>query len=228
MIDDWTCEAVSAGARQLVILGAGFDCRASRLAALSGTSVFEVDRAALLADKQRRLQDAGSTVRSDVFAVPVDFLHDDLKTRLAAAGVRGGERTLFLWEGVTNYLDADSVSAVFDLVALICGPGSRIIFTYVHAGVLNGEFDAVGLKALFARLDASGERWTFGFQPDQVGDYLARHGLRLIADLGAADYRSLIMGERSRGLVGYEFYRVAVAEVAKVAPGKAGGFTSPR
>ena len=80
--------------------------------------------------------------------------------------------------------------------------------------MLNGEFEPAGLKALFARLDASGERWTFGFQPDQVGNYLARHGLHLIADLGAAEYRSLIMGERSAGLIGYEFYRVAAAEVA--------------
>jgi methyltransferase (TIGR00027 family) len=214
LIDDWICDALAAGARQLVILGAGFDCRASRLDVLAGTAVFEVDRAALLADKQRRLQNAGSAVRPDVVAVPVDFLHDELKVRLAAAGVRRGERTLFLWEGVTNYLDTESVSAVFDLVALIGGPGSRIIFTYVHAGVLKGEFDAAGLKALFARLGASGERWTFGFQPDQVGNYLARHRLHLIADLGAADYRSLIMGERSRDLIGYEFYRVAVAEVA--------------
>jgi len=76
-------------------------------------------------------------------------------------------------------------------------------------------FDTPGVKALFALLDASGERWTFGFDPEQLGDYLAQHGLRLSADLGAADYRRLIMGERSRGLVGYEFYRVAVAEVAE-------------
>jgi methyltransferase (TIGR00027 family) len=235
LIDDWICDAVAAGARHLVILGAGFDCRASRLDALAGTPVFEVDRAALLADKQRRLQNAGSAVRPDVVAVPVDFLHDDLKTRLVAAGVRGGERTLFLWEGVTNYLDAASVSAVFDLVARIGGPGSRIIFTYVHAGVLTGGFDAPGLKALFARLEASGERWTFGFDPERLGDYLARHGLRLIADLGAADYRSLIMGERSRGLVGYEFYRVAMAEVAEARgagepvrqPGRASSFQLP-
>ena len=72
---------------------------------LAGTPVFEVDRPGLLADKQCRLQKAGLTVRPDVVAVPLDFLHDDLRAKLAAAGVRGGERTLFLWEGVTNHLD---------------------------------------------------------------------------------------------------------------------------
>ena len=215
LIDDWICEAVAAGARQLVILGAGFDCRATRLAALAETPVFEVDRAALLADKQRRLQNAGSAMRRNVVAVPVDFLHDNLRARLAAAGVREGERTLFLWEGVTNYLDAASVGAVFDLVAQTAGPGSRIIFTYVHSGVLAGSFQAPGLKALFARLATSGERWTFGFQPSELGAYLVQHGLRLSADLGADDYRRLVMGERSRGLVGYEFYRVAMADVAR-------------
>lgn len=72
------------------------------------------------------------------------------------------------------------------------------------------------IRAFFARFDAAREiRWTFGFRPEQLGDHLAQHGLRVIADLGAAEYRSLVMGERSRGLVGYEFYRVAVAEVAE-------------
>ena len=66
---------------------------------------------------------------------------------------------------------------------------------------------------LAARLAASGESWTFGFLPERLGDYLTTHGLCLLEDLGAADYRRFVMRERARGLVGYEFYRVGLAEV---------------
>jgi O-methyltransferase involved in polyketide biosynthesis len=67
-----------------VLLGAGFDCRASRLAALAETPVFEVNRAALLADKQRRLQNAVS--HPDVVAVPV---------ALSCLDVARGSRAIF-------------------------------------------------------------------------------------------------------------------------------------
>ena len=213
-IDTWVAEAVGAGAEQFVILGAGFDCRALRLGALAGVPVFEVDRPALLSDKRLRLRRVGAPERSNHIDVPVDFLRDDVGSLLEDAGLQIGARTLFLWEGVTNYLEADAVEAVFDLVRRVGATGSRIIFTYVHADVLKGCFPAPGLAKLFARLAASGESWTFGFQPDELGAYLSKHGLRLLTDLGAAEYRRLAMGPRAEDLVGYEFYRVAVAEVA--------------
>lgn len=213
VINSWVAEAVSAGAEQVVILGAGFDCRALRLSALADVPVFEVDRPTLLSDKRHRLHRVEAPERSKLIEVPVDFLRDDVGSRLQDAGLRRSERTLFLWEGVTNYLDADAVEAVFKLVQHVGTAGSRIIFTYVHADVLKGTFPAPGLAKLFARLAASGKSWTFGFRPDEIGAYLSERGLRLLIDLGAAEYRRLAMGPRADGLVGYEFYQVAMAEV---------------
>ncbi len=42
-IDDALEAAIAAGLDQVVILGAGFDCRAYRIPCLAGTPVFEVD-----------------------------------------------------------------------------------------------------------------------------------------------------------------------------------------
>jgi methyltransferase (TIGR00027 family) len=215
LIDNWLREAITAGAGQVVILGAGFDCRALRLPALANLPVFEVDRSALLTAKRRRLHSKGLPGHAHLHDVPVDFLRDDLGARLSACGLRRGERMVFVWEGVTNYLDAAAVAAVFDLVSRISASGSRIIFTYVHADVLTGRFSAPGLERIFNRLAASGETWTFGFRPENLSDYLLQRGLRLLEDLGAAEYRHRVMGRRARGLVGYEFYRVAMAEVIR-------------
>jgi methyltransferase (TIGR00027 family) len=213
LIDEWIGNAVAVGAQQAVLLGAGFDCRAFRLPCLAKIPVFELDRPQLLDEKRTRLGNSVAATHPHLHYVPVDFLRNDIGAHLSASGFVRGMRTLVLWEGVTNYLDADAVAGVFDLVVKICAPGSRIIFTYVHAGVLDRQFEAPGLDQLFTRLAASNESWTFGFRPEELGEYLRGHGLQLIDDLGAAEYRAKVMGTRARGLVGYEFYHVAVAEV---------------
>jgi methyltransferase (TIGR00027 family) len=210
LIDDWVREALAAGMGQVIILGAGFDCRALRLTELADTPVFEVDRARMVARKKRAL---GGTSQIDqhIRHVSLDFQKDNLGQRLAEAGCSANLGTLFIWEGVTNYLDARSVDAVFNFFALTAPPGSRIIFTYVHAGVLDGTFDTPGLVRLTGVLRAYGEPWTFGFKPEELAAYLGKKGIRLLMDLGATEYRRKYMPPVKK-LVGYEFYRAALAE----------------
>ena len=207
LIDDWTREAVQAGAAQLVIMGAGFDCRALRIAELKTGLTFELDRPEML-DLKSRLLDGVQA--SHLRRIPIDFLNERPENRLIGAGYSPSAKTLFIWEGVTNYLDATAVDAGFDFVGR-SAPGSRVIFTYVHADALDGSFQAPGLAPLLERLRKIGEKWTFGFRPQEVPPYLAQRGLRLIADLGAADYRSLYWPQPGQA-EGYEFYRVALAE----------------
>jgi hypothetical protein len=51
----------------------------------------------------------------------------------------------------------------------------------------------------------------FGFYPEVVPGYLARWGFRLIADLGAAEYRARYWPPAEQP-EGYEFYRAVLAE----------------
>src|SRR5438045_638871 len=60
LLDDAVRNFVEAGGRQVVLLGAGFDCRALRMPELAGASVFEVDHPATQAHKQRTLQRIGA------------------------------------------------------------------------------------------------------------------------------------------------------------------------
>ena len=217
LIDDWIREALAADGRQVVILGAGFDCRALRMRELANISVFEVDRPAMIARKERILG-GGRQKPSRVRRIGLDFQKDNLRNHLAEAGFSENLRTLFIWEGVTNYLDHQSVEAVFDFFARAASLGSRIIFTYIHADVLNGRFVTPGLLRLTAALHSYGEPWTFGFNPEEVPAYLAKKGIRLLGDLGAAEYRAKYMPPVKK-LIGYEFYRAALAEkVGDAAP----------
>jgi methyltransferase (TIGR00027 family) len=205
-IDDVVRTARRRGVAQLVLLGAGFDCRAHRLPELEQTDVFEVDRGPTQGYKRSRLAD------SHVRYVAVDFLRDDAFERLAAAGWQRARASLFVWEGVTNYLSEEAVMRVLREVGR-CAVGSAIVFTYVHRGVIDGSVRFAGDEIIVGNVRALGEPWTFGLEPASVAGFVQRAGLTLREDYGADDYRARYLppGELD---VGYAFYRIAVAERA--------------
>lgn len=207
LIDDWTRAAVRNGAAQVVIMGAGFDCRALRLDELGVSPVFELERREMLKLKSRFLAD---TSASHVRRVPIDFLNEQPEDCLVASGYSRSAKSLFILEGVTNYLHGSAVDSAFSLFSDSV-PGSHVIFTYVHIDAINGTFPAPGLTALLERLRKIGETWTFGFRPEDVPDYLAQRGLRVVTDLTAADYRAIYWPQRT-SLRGYEFYHAVLAE----------------
>lgn len=192
---------------QVVLLGAGYDTRALRLPALRDAVVFELDQAPMIEAKRTALGDSENVRR-----VGIDFARDAVPETLERAGFDRAERATFIWEGVTNYLTAEAVGATLRAVAS-AAEGSRLIFTYVHAGVVDGSVDFEGGAKLRAEVASVGEPWTFGLRPEKLEGYLADRGLRLVSDEGADDYRRRLLGDSPRVLRGYSFYRLAVAEV---------------
>ena len=200
-------DAIASGIDQVVILGAGFDCRAQRMPELRGATVFEVDRAETQESKRARLP--ASAVRY----VEVDFLGDQVGAVLEAAGWAPRRRSLLLWQGVTNYLTATAVTTTLAWIGTTA-PGGRAVFTHIHAGLLDGTAAFPGASVVMDNVRRLGEPWTFGLDPDALAGFVARCGLRLREDLGADQYRRRYLGDRATP--GYAFYRIAVAEV--VAP----------
>jgi len=204
-IDDVVRRSVTAGIEQVVMLGAGFDCRAHRMSELRGCRVFEADREETQAFKRARVpQDAGN-----LRYVCVDFLEDDVFAGLREAGWNAGERSLFIWEGVTNYLNTEAVANVLVLVGGATR-GTTMVFTYIHRGVLDGSARFEGAERVLRNVKELGEPWTFGLLPEEVSLFVNRFGLRLREDLGADEYRARYLQE---DLTGYAFYRMAVVEV---------------
>ena len=213
LIDDALMDALRVGEfDQVVILGAGFDSRAYRISGIEKTRVFEVDHPSTSAKKQAEIKRIIGNVPSYVRFVPIDFNHQDLDDALRSTDFDPREKTFFIWEGVTNYLTSEAVGATFDYVAGVA-PGSRIVFTYVHSNVVSEPSTFSGTEPVTKMLHQVGEPWTFGLDPDEVPLYLCQHGLDLVADICSVDYRIRYLGNKRRNLRGYEFYRVAIAEV---------------
>lgn len=212
IIDDAVIDAVGNRLGQVVILGAGFDCRAYRLPQLAAATIFEVDHPATLALKLNYLSQALPKAPQNIHCVAIDFLQQTLPGVLIPATFDSCRPSVFIWEGVSHYLSSEAVDSVLHFVSG-CSFGTRLIFTYVHAGMLDGSVpfkSATRLLRDFARLD---EPWTFGLLPERVPEFLRQRGLALDRDLSANEYRSLCYGESARQMPGYEFYHVAIAHV---------------
>jgi methyltransferase (TIGR00027 family) len=178
-------EAVRARpAPQLVILGAGLDGRAWRLAELAGVDVFEVDHPASQQDKRDRVGPL-EPVAGSLRYVPVDFARDRLDTALAAAGHRRSVPTTWLCEGVVPYLTEAEVTATVAVAADLSAAGSCLVVNYQTPAVSAalGRLVARAMAALARRPSLwRGEPRRSSWTPAAMRDLLSRHGFAPAGD----------------------------------------------
>jgi len=212
LIDDALSQALREGIDQVLILGAGFDCRAYRLPGIGSAAVFEVDHPATLSVKRTHMHRVLANLPHNVRFVQIDFDRQNLGEALRQAGFDLLRPAVLLWEGVTHYLSAYAVDAVLHFVAG-CAVGSRLIFTYIDRRALDGSGLFEGAADLMREVARLGEPWTFGLDPDELPNYLRGRGLQLRRDAGAREYRRQYFGRDGERMNGYDFYHVAIASV---------------
>ncbi len=188
-------DAVRAAApvRQLVILGAGLDARAWRMAELSDAVVFEVDHPATQAVKRERTAALRPAAR-EVRFVPVDFQRDALDEALAGAGHDASVPTVFLWEGVVRYLTLAAIEATLDAVARRAAPGSRFVANYTAGGGRTRSLQNLVLRVIGEPIRS--EHTSAGFAA-----LLAARGFAVVSDTNAvawAELGGVALSERQR------------------------------
>ena len=180
-IDDNLAESLP-GVDAVVILGAGLDTRPYRLARHGDVPVFEVDLPVNIARKRAVVSRVFGAVPPSVRLVSVDFERDDLMATLASYGYCVDSPTFFIWEGVTQYLTADAVRATFDQLAQAAS-GSKLDFTYVRRDFIDGV-NLYGAPVLYKKFRLRSQVWKFGMLPEDVEEFLAGYGWRLIEQAG--------------------------------------------
>ncbi len=154
-------------AKQVVILAAGMDARAYRLTWPDGTTVYELDQPAVVAAKADLLAD--DRPRCHRVAVGVD-LADDWPTALQAGGFDPHTPTVWLIEGLLQYLDESAVRTLFDRVNTLSARGSALLYDVVGKTLLESPMMATLLQTMAER----GSPWLFG--TDAPGELAERHG----------------------------------------------------
>lgn len=181
----------------VVVLGAGLDTRGCRIARHSDLPVFEVDLPVNVARKAAVLQRALGGIPASVHLVPVDVEHDDLMTALRSAGYDSAARTFFIAEGLLQYLEPQTVTAL--LSQLSGAPGSRLVFTYIRQDFLDGS-DTYGAEAVYRRFRGRQPVWRSGLVPEDLGEWLAELGWRLDEQAGPSYFRDLYIRPTGRAL----------------------------
>jgi methyltransferase (TIGR00027 family) len=194
----------------VVILGAGLDTRAYRLARRTHIPVFEVDLPVNIARKSATVRRVlGESPRS-VRLVALDFERDDVLTALAEYGYLTDYRVFFIWEGVTQYLTDDAVRATLDGLRAVA-PGSRLVFTYVRRDFIDGT-NLYGTPTLYRRTRQRRQLWHFGLQPEQVAEFLAGYSWRLVEQLGPEQIVQRYVAPTGRNLTASEIEWSVYAE----------------
>jgi methyltransferase (TIGR00027 family) len=217
-LDDVLREEVGAGITQVVLLGAGYDSRAYRMAdELAGVTVFEVDLPAMSAIKRRKLRRIlDAEPPPNVRYVEIDFTTQDLGERLAESGHDPAAPTFFVWSGVAPYLPEDAVQDVLRFVASQGNARTSIAFDYCFQEIVDGDDSYYGAPELLARLEQQGEPLRSGIPRGRAAEYLAGLGLHLEADLGEQDAIDRYLRRSDGSVYGrpYGFGGLAHARVA--------------
>lgn len=180
--DDFFMTATKEGVRQAVILASGLDTRAYRLPWPAGTVVYEIDQPRVIAFKTNTLADFGAAPTAERRTVGVD-LRDDWPTALRESGFDVTQPTAWSAEGLLPYLPSEAQDRLFDHIASLSAPGSRLAtehvpdpdsFTDDRMQRITERWRRAGLNLDAGDLFYRGER-------SVVVDYLTEHGWEVTA-----------------------------------------------
>jgi methyltransferase (TIGR00027 family) len=199
-IDVAVRHAIAGGARQLVILGAGYDGRAWRMPELAGVKVFEVDHPATQGDKRAHLAELPRAAGIVSF-VSIDFEKESLDTVLQHAGHDGSSPTCWIWEGVVMYLTRDAMRATLAGIAARSAPGSTLIVNYHNAH-----------RGLFARLlfRLIGEPQISAWSREEMAGDLRSVRFVVREDSGMADWNARFAQGKAK-IERASYMRIAIA-----------------
>ena len=209
-IDETLADAIKNGINTVVILGAGLDTLAYRNSQLASTHVYEVDLPEIITYKTERLRRLNPSLPAHVTYVPIDFESQSLESILTAQGYRLDQRTLFIWEGVTQYLTEAGVRATFDFLAK-ASAGSRLVFTYVQQDFIDGS-NKYGLDSFYQRVRVKNQLWHFGLRPADVDGFIGEYGWKVIGRVGAEVYHARYVKPAGRNEPVSEVERTVYAE----------------
>jgi methyltransferase (TIGR00027 family) len=165
-LDELLASAGEDGVRQVVLLGAGFDARAFRLPWPPRVRCFELDTADVLDRKADVLTAQSAEAGCERIPVACD-LRADWPAALLAAGLRAGQPTVWIAEGLLVYLSSGDVDRVLTAVTSLSAPGSRLGLTLSNRGPAAGDGQERVSRAMTLRRSHA---------PDDPVRWLAGHG----------------------------------------------------
>jgi methyltransferase (TIGR00027 family) len=180
--DEFFINAAAAGIGQAVILAAGLDARAYRLAWPTGSVVYEVDQPKVVVFKTETMARLGAEPTALRRTVSVD-LRDDWPAALRDSGFDDTKPSAWSAEGLLMYLPPEAQDRLFDHITVLSAPGSQLATEYhpdtgptmaERGQAMNDRWADLGCDVDLSGLFYEGER-------NNVADYLSDRGWQVTA-----------------------------------------------
>jgi O-methyltransferase involved in polyketide biosynthesis len=97
--------------------------------------------------------------------------------------------TIFIWEGVTQYISEEAVRRTLAFVGK-SAPSSTLVFTYVLRSIIEGRSNIPAVDRVMDVI-ARQSPWIFGLEPSSLQDFLKPYGLALTEDAGSAEFQEI-------------------------------------
>lgn len=181
--------AIAGGARQLLVVGAGFDPLAALVAGRHPRVLcVEVDAPATAEPKRTGL--AGAGLLADNLRVVAADLGRTTLAEVLPAEWRRDAPSVVVAEGLLMYLDEAAVRRFFADVAGLTGAGTRVAFSFIDVDARGRPrllMPMAGLVRVMLRL--AGEALLWGIRAEALAGFVAESGYRLIDRPDAAELR---------------------------------------
>lgn len=208
-IDDLIERSATSGIEQYVLLGAGYDSRAHRLALPPSLKIFEVDQLQVQ-DRKRSIIPKGLSNSENVTYVTVDFTRQSLSEQLMAAGFDQRKSTIFTLEGVTQYISKEAFNSTIKEIALLSQNAAVTVFiSYVDENLRKkpeacfgkGYPNAAKRARLIMDLSAkAGEPWISFYTGEEIENLFANIGFSVKENVTLEDLNSLYFNPVGRAL----------------------------
>ncbi|MGH3564297.1 MAG: SAM-dependent methyltransferase, partial [Mycobacterium sp.] len=174
--DEFFTQATRAGLRQSVILAAGLDSRAYRLAWQPGSIVYEIDQPQVIEFKTATMSALGAEPVAQRRTVGID-LRDDWPAALRRTGFDDTQPAAWSAEGLLMYLPPEAQDRLFDDITALSAPGSQLATEY-HPDTAAVVAARRTLTDRWARLGfgINMSELTYDGQRSPVVDYLTARG----------------------------------------------------
>ena len=210
-MDDVMEAAIANEFDAVVNLGGGYDTKCLRFD-FKGLEYYHVDQKSVMNNYKKIMSGLEGGIPGHVKFVPIDFNTQNLGDELVKAGYDKDKRTLFLWEGVTQYITLEAVVDTLEFIAS-CLKGSQVVFTYVPKSLFTSSETFPEYRKVIKMAKRVGEEWITGLESEKISAFLEECGLVLIEDVGNTDYKRRYFEPIGREMTIMPIERIAYAEV---------------
>lgn len=183
-------QAITDGCDQVVVLGAGFDTLALRLAnEFAQVTFIEIDHPATSQAKWQALQQRNHELPANLKTFAVDLSTEPLPDVAI-------EATFSFWiiEGVLMYLEASAVDRLLSALATRATK-RQVLFSHMRFWTPTASGFRPQSRLIDAWLSWRGEPFRWSIEPDAMEPFLHERGYRLLRMIDPADEARTLCGE---------------------------------